>query len=115
MPVDGVTLVSPASSSETLAAAFASTACADAGCALDFGDIASLIDGFVGLGVVNERTAVRLRKADRDEGHAAAAAIMRFRDVVRAALEALWLGKPVPRDVLEAISSEVSKGGCRRE
>ena len=115
MPVTGVNLTRPVSSTETLAAAFASTACADAGCALDFADIASLLDGFVDLGVIDARAADRLRKVDSDEGRAAAAAIMRLREIVRAALEALRLGKPVPRDVLEAISSEVSKCGCRRE
>ena len=115
MPVDGVNLVSPPSSSETLAAAFASTACADAGCALNFRDISSLLDGFVDLGVIDARTADRIRKVDAAEGNAATAAILRFREIVRGALEALRLGKPVPGDILEAISSEVSKCGCRRE
>lgn len=115
MPVSGVNLAGPLSSSETLAAAFASTACADAGCALNFRDTSSLIDGFVDLGVIDYRTAERIRKVNPDEGRAAAAAILRFREIVRSALEALRLGEPVPRDVLEAISSEVSRCGCRRE
>ena len=108
-------LVVPTPSNEALAAAFASTACADAGCALDFQDSAALIDGFVDLGVIDAGTADRLRKADGLEANAAAVAIFEFREIVRAALEALRLGKPIPSDVIEAINSEISKGGCRRE
>ncbi|HET9031261.1 MAG TPA: CGNR zinc finger domain-containing protein [Candidatus Aquilonibacter sp.] len=106
MSFDGVT--------GDLALALGNTACREASCCASPPDYAALIDLVAASGALDPEGKQRLLAAPPDPQREAVRAILAFRDVIRASVDALALGRPLSDALLGSIDDALRACGCAR-